>query len=297
AEAVARAWVFARVEPVQKLTIVRALQDRGHFVAVTGDGVNDAPALHAAHIGVAMGRDGTDVARAAADLIVADDNFASIVNGVEEGRVAYDNVRKVIYLLVSCGLAEIVVFAVSLWWGLPLPLFATQLLWLNLVTDGIHPVALALEKGDPDILKRPPRPPEQPIFDRRMLEQSFISGLLMGVLAAYAFRVMLESGMNEASARNMVFLLLVLFENVHFHNCSSETRSIFHRSNWRNRLTVLAPPLALTVHIAATWTPGLREVLHAEPVTAEMVLTLLPVALVAVVVMEAYKWWVRRRAA
>ncbi len=164
--AVAGAVVYARVEPVQKLTIVQSLQRSGHFVAVTGDGVNDAPALRAANIGVAMGRSGTDVARGAADLILTDDNFASIVNGIEEGRVACDNVRKVVYLLIGTGASEIVLFFLFAF-GLPLPLFAVPLLWLNLVTNGIQDVALAFEKGKSEMLDQPPRPPKQPISTAR----------------------------------------------------------------------------------------------------------------------------------
>src|SRR5690606_14824687 len=134
--------------PEQKLRIVEAARRAGHFVAVTGDGVNDAPALRAANIGVAMGKDGTDVAREAAELVITDDNFATIVAGVEEGRIAYDNVRKVIYLLVSTGAAEVLLVTLALGAGLPLPLLPVQLLWLNLVTNGIQDVALAFEPGE-----------------------------------------------------------------------------------------------------------------------------------------------------
>jgi magnesium-transporting ATPase (P-type) len=149
AEATAGARVFARVSPHQKLQIVKAAQHRGDFVGVTGDGVNDAPALRAANIGVAMGRSGTDVAREAAGLVISDDNFATIVAGIQEGRIAYDNIRKVIYLLISTGAAELVMVALSVLFGLPLPLLPVQLLWLNLVTNGIQDIALAFEPGEP----------------------------------------------------------------------------------------------------------------------------------------------------
>ncbi|MCK5642972.1 MAG: HAD-IC family P-type ATPase, partial [Gammaproteobacteria bacterium] len=153
-ELIREARVFARVEPQQKLEIVQSLQRNGHFVAVSGDGANDAPALRAAHVGVAMGKSGTDVARETADLIIADDNFSSIVAGVEEGRIAYGNVRKVIFLLISTGMAELVLFALALLTGLPLPLLAVHLLWLNLVTNGIQDVALAFEPGEGNELNR-----------------------------------------------------------------------------------------------------------------------------------------------
>lgn len=152
--------VFARVEPQQKLDIVKALQRQGHFVAVTGDGANDVPALRMAHVGVAMGRSGTDIARESADLILTDDNFASIVAGVEEGRIAYANVRKVVFLLVSTGAAELVLFFLSLAWRLPLPLLPLQVLWLNLVTNGIQDKTLAFEPGEGDELQRPLPAPE-----------------------------------------------------------------------------------------------------------------------------------------
>ena len=156
-----RALVFARVEPQQKLEIIQSLQRNGHFVAVSGDGANDAPALRTAQVGVAMGSSGTDVARETSDLILTDDNFSSIVAGVEEGRIAYANVRKVIFLLISTGAAELVLFTLALLTGLPLPLLAVQLLWLNLVTNGIQDVALAFEPGEGDELRCPPRPPRE----------------------------------------------------------------------------------------------------------------------------------------
>ena len=153
--------IYARVDPTQKLSIVLSLARNGHFVAVTGDGVNDAPALKHAHVGVAMGRKGTDVAKESADIIITDDNFASIVNGIHEGRVAYANIRKVIFMSVSTGAAEVVLFLLAIPMGLPMPLLPVQLLWLNLVTNGIQDVALAAEKAEGDELSYPPRRPKR----------------------------------------------------------------------------------------------------------------------------------------
>jgi magnesium-transporting ATPase (P-type) len=289
ARAVGRARVFARVAPEQKTAIVQALRASGHFVAVTGDGVNDAPALHAANIGVAMGRGGTDIARGAADLILTDDNFASIVGGIEEGRIAYDNIRKVTYLLVSTGAAEIVVFFLAIAFGLPLPLLAVQLLWLNLVTNGVQHLALALERGERGVLDRPPRPPQQRIFDRRMIEQCLVSGGFMGAVAFAFFAACLSAGWQVDAARNATLLLMVLFENVHVFNCRSETRSAFAVPLRDNPMVMVAVFAAQGLHIAAMHMPGVGAVLRAEPVSLAAWAGVAAIALCLVAAMELYK--------
>jgi magnesium-transporting ATPase (P-type) len=280
--AVANASVFARVEPIQKLSIVESLQRGGHFVAVTGDGVNDAPALRAANIGVAMGMRGTDVAREAADLILTDDNFTSIVSGVEEGRIAYDNVRKVVYLLVSTGAAEIVLFLLAFAAGLPLPLYPAQLLWLNLVTNGIQDVALAFEKGEPHVLDQPPREPSERIFD------SGLTGFLF-------FDWALAHGWSEGEARNALLLLMVCFENAHVFNCRSEWRSAFRCPLSANPLLIVAVLCSQGVHIAAMWIPGLSSVLRVEPVSLTTWAGIAGLAVALIVVMEVFKWARPRR--
>ncbi len=284
--------VFARMEPVQKLTIVQALQRAGHIVAVTGDGVNDAPALAAADIGVAMGRDGTDAARNAADLIVTDDNFASIVAGVEEGRIAYANVRKLIFLLIATGLGEIVLFLLAIGAGLPLPLSAVQLLWLNLVTNGIQDVALAFERGEPGVLDRPPRPPGESLFDRRMVTQVLVAGVYMGAAAFAFYAWSLNSGMDEALARNLLLLLMVLFENVHALNVRSETRSVFAMPLAANPFLIVAILGTQGLHIGAMYLPGLGGLLDIQPIGFGAWVAVAAIAASLFVVMEAHKAWV-----
>lgn len=281
--------VFARVGPHQKLDIVQSLQRNGHFVAVSGDGANDAPALRAAQVGVAMGEGGTDVARETADLIITDDNFDSIVSGVEEGRVAYSNVRKVIFLLISTGAAELVLFTLALLTGLPLPLIAVQLLWLNLVTNGIQDVALAFEPGEGNELSHPPRAPGEPIFNRLMIERVVVSALVIGAVAFLLFQWLITRGFTLDEARNGTLLLMVLFENVHVFNCRSEERSVFRHNPLRNPVLLIGTTVAQLVHIGAMYTPWISDVLHIQPVSPQHWLELLGLALIVLVVMELHK--------
>jgi len=281
--------VFARVEPQQKLDIVRSLQRNGHFVAVSGDGANDAPALRAAQVGVAMGRSGTDVARETADLIITDDNFASIVSGVEEGRIAYANVRKVIFLLISTGAAELVLFTLALMAGLPLPLMAVQLLWLNLVTNGIQDVALAFEPAEGDELRCPPRPPREAIFNRLMIERVLLSALVIGSVAFLLFQLLLQRGYTLEEARNGTLMLMVLFENIHVFNSRSERLSTFRHNPLGNPLLLFGTATAQLIHIAAMYTPWISDVLQIQPVSLQDWVLLLGLALSVLVVMELHK--------
>jgi len=284
------ALVFARVEPTQKLDIVQSLQRNGHYVAVSGDGANDAPALRSAQVGVAMGKNGTDVARETAEIIITDDNFDSIVDGIEEGRIAYANVRKVIFLLISTGAAELVLFVMAMITGLPLPLMAVQLLWLNLVTNGIQDIALAFEPGEGGELERPPRPPQEAIFNRIMLERVIISALVIGTVAFGLFKHLLDQGFSVEQARNSTLLLMVLFENVHVFNSRSETLSVLRHNPLRNKLLLGGTLVAQLVHIGAMYTPWLGDVLGASPVTLEQWFSLFVLALSVMVVMELHKW-------
>jgi len=297
--AVAHADVLARVTPDQKLAYVVAAQAAGHVVAVTGDGVNDAPALRRANIGVAMGKGGTDVAREAADLVLSDDNFATIVNGVEEGRIAYRNIRNVIYLLIAAGIAEVATVGLAVLVGLPLPLLPAQLLWLNIVTNGIQDVALAFERGHGNELASPPRRPDESVFDRLMVERGLLAGGWMAAVGFGAFVLMLESGMTVEMARSDLLLLMVLLQNVDAFNARSETLSAFRNPLANNPLLAAGVCAALLLHVGAMHVPLMQRVLDIGPITADQWLVFPAVALSLLAVMELHKagWKWRRRGA
>ncbi len=285
------ACIYARVEPSQKLDIVLSLARMGHFVAVTGDGINDAPALKHAHVGVAMGRKGTDVARESADIILTDDNFASIVAGIREGRVAYANIRKVIFMVVSTGAAEVTIFLLAMFAGTPMPLLAVQLLWLNLVTNGIQDVALACEKAEGDELLHPPRKPGEPVFDRIMIRRILYSTAVMGIGGFSVFYWLLAQGYAEPAARNMLLLLFVLFENFQTLNSRSEHQSVFRQSLFRNPFLIAGIMAAQAIHIAAMYLPGLSSILGTAPVALVEWGMLLLIASSLLAVMELGKWF------
>ncbi len=284
--------VFARVTPRQKLQIVEAARKAGHFVAVTGDGVNDAPALRAANIGVAMGKSGTDVAREASELVVSDDNFSSIVAGIEEGRVAYDNIRKVIFLLVSMGAAELLMVLLSVAIGLPVPLLPVQLLWLNLVTNGIQGVALAFEPGEGDSLRRKPRPPGEPVFNRLMLERMLVSVVMVGGGGFLVYDIALRMGWAVEDARNLLLLTMVLFENFHIGNCRSETRSAFALSPFRSPVLFFGTLGAFLLHLVAMYLPFLQDMLATKPIEPWLWGVAIGVSILIVPAIELHKlWW------
>ncbi len=295
AKQIADKTVFSRVTPSQKMKIVIAFQSLGHYVAVTGDGVNDAPALRHANIGIAMGKDGTDIAKASSDIILTDDNFASIISGIEEGRRTYDNIRKVIYLLLSTGFAELVLVMLSFIMELPLPLLPVQLLWLNLVTNGIQDVMLGLEKAEPNLLKRKPRPPKEPIFNTLMLRRIFVGGTFIGVTSFILFYFLLKGGESVESARNITLLLMVLFENVHVFNSRSE-HNFLYKIQYKNSLLLIGVVIfTQLLHITCMHIPFMQKVLSTQSVSFDTWLGLAAVALTLVVVMEIDKWFMFKK--
>lgn len=281
--------VFAEVSPLQKFRIVDAMIKIGHFVAVTGDGVNDSPALKKANIGVAMGS-GTDVAKETASLIVLNDNFSSIVSGIEEGRIAYDNVRKVVYLLISTGLAEITLFFLAVLSNLPFPFFAVQLLWLNLVTNGIQDVALAFEKGEPGIMSVPPRSPKEGIFNKLMVEQVVFSGLFIGLVTFFVWSFCLTNlGWEESHTRNFLLMLMVLFQNMHVFNCRSEKTSAFKIPIKNNYVLIIGVIIAQGIHLLAMQSGLMQNILGVSPIPANEWIMLLILASSIMFIMEGFK--------
>jgi calcium-translocating P-type ATPase len=265
-ERVHAARVFARIEPAQKLAIVRAFQDAGEIVAVTGDGVNDGPALRIADIGVSMGRGGTDVARGASDLVLADDNFATIVAGIEEGRVTFANIRKIVLFMLATGAAEILMFLAALSVGLPMPLTPVQLLWLNLVTNGVLDVTLGFGRGDGDELHRPPEPKLASLLDREALVLMLPGAALMTAIAVWVLGDTLSRGLSIEEARNHVLVMVVVFQ-VAFLLAVRNLRLPFWR--WHppeNIWMFVGMALAVALQVAAMTVPFFQQFLGTGPV-------------------------------
>jgi len=284
-----RVCVFARVSPGDKLRIVRALQARGEIVAVTGDGVNDAPALKAAEIGISMGDKGTDVAREASEMVLADDNFVTVTAAVEEGRVTFDNIRKVTFFLVSTGAAEITAILVAVWLQWPLILLPAQLLWLNLVTNGVQDVALAFEPAERGVLRRPPRRPGGGVLDHLMWERVVIAGLVMGAGMLAMFRWELDGTDSLIQAQTVALTTMVVFQVFQAGNSRSETESVFRRSPFSNRLLFIATIAALGIHVAALYFPPTQYVLRVEPIGLGTWFRIVAVATSIIVAMELHK--------
>jgi Ca2+-transporting ATPase len=282
--------VFARVSPQHKVRIVDALKSNDQVVAMTGDGVNDAPALKRADIGVAMGITGSDVAKETADMVLTDDNYASIVAAVEQGRVIYSNIRKFVYYLLSCNVAEIVVIFTAIMAGLPSPLTAIQLLWLNLVTDGAPALALGAEKGDPDTMLQKPRPPKEPIINRLMRTGILIQTIaIAGVtLSAYLIGRSLYPGEQTISA-TMAFATLSFSELVRAFTSRSERYPILRIGLLGNKWMIYAVVSSLVLLLLAIYVPFLQPIFNTVPLAWEHWRIILPLLFVPAIVAEISK--------
>lgn len=286
--------VYARVSPEHKLNIVEALQNRGQITAMTGDGVNDAPALKRADIGVAMGITGTDVSKQAAEMVLLDDNFATIVAAVEEGRVIYDNIRKFIRYTLSSNTGELFLMLVAPFLGMPLPLRPLQILWVNLVTDGLPGLALAQEKGEPGIMNRAPFHPTESIFSRGLGSQIIWIGILMGLVS---IAVGFGSWQNDPEGpwQTMVFTTLVLAQMGNALAIRSSSQSLFTIGLFTNPLMVIAVSTTFVLQILLIYFPPLQSVFRTESLSVGELVVCLGASMIVFVAVEMYKWFMRRR--
>jgi Ca2+-transporting ATPase len=257
--------VYARVDPAQKIRIVAALQDAGEIVAMTGDGVNDAPALARAEIGVAMGRGGTDVAREAASLVLLDDNFATIVAAVREGRRIYDNIRKFVRFVVTCNSAEIWTIFLAPFLGLPLPMMPIQILWMNLVTDGLPGLALAAEPAESDVMHRPPRLSREGLLSRSMVRQVIWAGLLMAASALLTEALAIYT--DHANWQTMVFTVLTLTQMWQVLAIRSDHDAVFQSGFFANRPLLGAVLITFVLQLAVIYVPSLNVIFNTGPLT------------------------------
>jgi Ca2+-transporting ATPase len=286
--------VYARVSPEHKLRLVRALQERGEVVAVTGDGVNDAPALKQADIGAAMGESGTDVAKESADMVITDDDFATVFAAVEEGRVAFDNVRKTTFFLISGNAAAVLAVLASLVGDLALPFVAVQLLWLNLVTNGVQDIALAFEPGEKHLIDQPPRGRREGVISRVLWERTAIAALVMAAGTLLMFELQLDAGEGLEQARSVALTTMVIFQALHVGNARSETLSAFAKSPFSNRFLFVGTLGAIAIHAAALYLPVTQFALDLEPIDLRTWAEILAVGLSVIAAVELHKLARRR---
>jgi P-type Ca2+ transporter type 2C len=288
---------FSRVDPEAKLAIVRAFKRRGDIVAVLGDGVNDAPALRQADVGVAMGQRGTDVAKEAADVVLLDDRFSTIGVAVEQGRVIFDNIRKFVFYLFSCNLAEVLILLVAALVGLPLPLLPLQILWLNIVTDTFPALSLAIEPADRGVMQRRPRDPDEAIFSAGFLRAIAWYALLITAVTLGAFWFALQASEGTASPRalTMSFMTLALAQTFHLGNARSEEHVLSMRQIVSNPIALGAVALVVLLQVLAVHFRPLAEVLRTEPLGAGDWIVCLSLALVPAVIGQATRWLSAKR--
>jgi Ca2+-transporting ATPase len=282
--------VYARVSAEHKLRIVRAWKARGAIVAMTGDGVNDAPAVKEADIGVAMGLTGTDVTKEASDMVVTDDNFASIAAAVEEGRAVYDNIRKAIHYLLSCNVSEVLLMLFAALLALPLPLLPVQILWINLVTDGLPALALAVDPKSPDLMRRRPRPPQEQFLTAGRMRLLFAQGIFIALVTLGVFAHCFY-GMDQdlQRARTLTFTVMVFAQLFHAFNCRSDRRSLFAIGLTTNRPLLWAVAGSAALQAAILLHPSVRDIFKAAPFNPEHWALAMGLGLLPLVVMEGWK--------
>ena len=284
--------IFARMNPLQKERIITILKKNGHVVGYMGDGVNDAPSLHNADVGICVNT-ATDIAKETGNMIITDDNFSSIVNGVEEGRRAYNNIRKVIYLLLSTGLSEIILFVLAMIFNFPIPLVAIQLLWLNLISNGIQSNALAFEKDVEDVMNRPAN--NEKIFDKLMINEIIISATVMGIIefALYIYLYNIKHLEIEV-IRSYLLTLMVLMENIHIFNCRSERISAFKISGQNNKFLIFSILITCLIQIIVVRSDILSNILRLKTIPLEFAGGLVVFSIPLIIIMEVYKKFVNK---
>ncbi len=285
---VERTTVYARVSPEQKLRIVKALQERGHFAAMTGDGVNDAPSLKAANIGVAMGINGTDVSKEAAHLVLLDDNFATIVNAVKEGRRIFDNIRRFVKYIMTCNGAEIWTIFLAPLLGMPIPLLPIHILWINLVTDGLPALTLANEKAEADVMKRPPRPSGESLFADGVGYHIVWVGLLMAAVTLVTQAWSLQNGLSHW--QTMVFTVLALSQLGHVLAVRSDRTFLYRQGIFSNLPLIGSVVLTFLLQLGLIYIPAMNKVFHTQPLSWQELLFCIGMSLIVFHAVELEKY-------
>ena len=282
--------IFSRVTPMDKLDIVNSLKRSGEFIAVTGDGVNDALALKSANIGISMGS-GVDVSKEEASMIIKDDSFKSIVLGIKEGRIAYSNIRNIILFLLSCGLAEVLLFLLSIIFNLEIPLVAIQLLWLNVVTDGLQDISLSYGKGDSNIMKQKPRSTKESLFSKDLIIEIIILGFTITTLVFLPWKFLMDNNYDLLTSRSIIMMLIVFIQNINVLNCISEKESLFTKHNKNiTKYVILTLIISCILQIIVTYIPITSKMLKITPIPIYLIIILLFFSSLIIFVFEIYKY-------